>query len=35
LDTLHQPVETEKKAGEMTQQIKLFFHTHQGVFMWN
>jgi hypothetical protein len=23
-----------KKAGEMTQQIKTFFHTHQEVFMW-
>jgi hypothetical protein len=26
-DTLHQPVETGKRAGEMTQQIKIFFHT--------
>jgi len=34
-DTLHQPVETGKKAGEMTQQIKSFFHIHHGVFMWN
>jgi hypothetical protein len=30
-----QPVETGKKAEEMTQQIKTFFHTHQGLFMWN
>jgi hypothetical protein len=34
-DTLHQPTETGKKAGDMTQQIKIFFHTHQWVFVWN
>jgi hypothetical protein len=34
-DTLYQPVRTGKKVGEMTQQIKIIFHTHQGVFMWN
>jgi len=34
-DTLHQPVETGKKAGKMIQQIKTFFHTHPGVFIWN
>jgi hypothetical protein len=34
-DTLHQQVNTGKEAEEMTQQIKTFFHTHQGVFMWN
>jgi len=28
-NTLYQPVKTGKKAGEMTQQIKPFFHTHQ------
>jgi hypothetical protein len=33
IDTLHQPVKKGKKAGEMTQQIKKFFHIHQGVFM--
>jgi len=33
-NTLYQPVKTGKKAGEMTQRIKTFFHTHQGVFMW-
>jgi len=33
-DTLHQPVKTGKKTGEMTQQIKTFFHTCQGVFLW-
>jgi hypothetical protein len=32
-DTLHQPVKMGKKAGGMTQQIKTFFHMHQGVFM--
>jgi hypothetical protein len=34
-DTLHQPVETGKKTGEMTQQIKTFFHNYHRVFIWN
>jgi hypothetical protein len=34
-DTLHQPVETRKKAGKMTHKINTFFHIHQGMFMWN
>jgi hypothetical protein len=34
-DTLHQPGEMGKKVEEMTQQIKTFFHTHQGGFMRN
>jgi hypothetical protein len=34
-DTLHQPDETGSREGKMTQQIKTFIHTHQGVFMWN
>jgi len=31
-DTLHQPVKTRKKAVEIIQQFKTFFHTHQGMF---
>jgi hypothetical protein len=34
-DTLHEPVETGKKVGETTQQIKTFFHTYQGLFVIN
>jgi hypothetical protein len=34
-DTQHQPVKTGKKMGKVTQQIQPFFHTHQGVSMWN
>jgi hypothetical protein len=34
-DTRHQPVEAGEKALEMTQQIRTFFHTHQGMLMWN
>jgi len=34
-NTLHQPIKTGNKVGEMIQQIKTFFHNHQGVFMWN
>jgi hypothetical protein len=34
-DTLYQPAKTGKKAGEMTQQNRTFFHTHSGIFMWN
>jgi len=32
-DTLCQPDETGSREGNMTQQIKTFFHTQQEVFM--
>jgi hypothetical protein len=35
IDILHWPVETGKWEGKITQQIKLFFHIHQGLFMKN
>jgi hypothetical protein len=35
MDTIHQEVITGNKVGNMTQQIKTYFPTHQGEFMWN